>query len=113
MLKSDKRTCPNVAVSLCATISQAFKIGELSRTCQHAAQGGDKSRQTIRSHWRVLRALSLVQGSREEITVRNRDAVQEDKLDCYCVNCGAYIHAARLLTKLSMERVRVSSITTR
>ena len=38
--------------------------------------------------------------------------VQEDKLDCYCINCGAYIHAARLLTKLSTERVRVSSITT-
>ena len=32
--------------------------------------------------------------------MRNRDAVQEDKLDCYCVTYGSYIHAVRLLTKL-------------
>ena len=47
-----------------------------------------------------------MQESREEVTVRSRDAVQEDKLDCYCVNYGSYIHAARLLTKLSTECVR-------
>ena len=38
--------------------------------------------------------------------MRSGSRVQEDKLDCYCVNYGSYIHAARLLTKLSTERVR-------
>src|SRR6201996_3180720 len=86
-------------------------MGELSRTCQRSAQGGDKSRQTTQSHWRVLRAYVSYPETRRGFTERSRDAVQEDKLDCYCVNCGSYIHAARLLTKLSTERVRVSSIT--
>src|ERR1700761_8616801 len=42
----------------------------------------------------------LVQEAGEDSTVSSRGRAQEDKLDCYCVNCGSYIHAARLLTKL-------------
>src|SRR6201996_616030 len=91
----------------------SLKVSELSRTYQQSTQGGDKSRQTTQSHWRGLQAYISYAEIKREVTVRSRDAVQEDKLDCYCVNYGSYIHAARLLTKLSTERVRVSSITTR
>src|ERR1700761_7972020 len=82
-----------VVVSLCATISQAYDKSELSRTCQLLAQGGDKSCQTIQSHWRVLQAYILYSRIKRGVTVRNRSRVQEDKLDCYCINCRAYIHA--------------------
>src|SRR6201996_108953 len=90
----------SVAVSLRATISQAYREGELSRMCQLLMQGRDKSRQTIRSYWRVLQAYILCSRIKRGVTVRNKSRAQEDKLDCYCVNCGAYILAARLLTKL-------------
>ena len=37
----------------------SLKAGELSRMYQPLAQGGDKSRQTTQSHWRVLQAYVL------------------------------------------------------
>ena len=37
----------------------SLRIGELSGMCQPLAQGGDKSRQTTQSHWRVLQAYVL------------------------------------------------------
>ena len=37
----------------------SLKIGELSGMCQPLAQGGDKSRQTTQSHWKVLQAYVL------------------------------------------------------
>ena len=37
----------------------SLKVGELSGMCQPLAQGGDKSRQTTQSHWRVLQACVL------------------------------------------------------
>ena len=84
----------------------SLKMSELLRTYQQSMQGGDKSRQTTQSHWRGLRVCISYAEIKREVTVRSRDAVQEDKLDCYCVNYGSYIHAAQLPTKLSMERVR-------
>ena len=42
----------------------SLKIGELSRTCQPLAQGGDKSRQTTQSHWKVLQAYVLYSRTR-------------------------------------------------
>ena len=42
----------------------SLKIGELSKVCQPLAQGGDKSRQTTQSHWRVLQAYVLCSRTR-------------------------------------------------
>ena len=53
-----------VAVSLCATISQAYRWSELSGMCQLLAQGRDKSCQTTQSHWRVLQVYVLYSRTR-------------------------------------------------
>ena len=42
----------------------SLKVGELSRMCQPLAQGGDKSRQTTQSYWRVLQAYVLYSRTR-------------------------------------------------
>ena len=50
----------------------SLKVGELSRTCQPLAQGGDKSRQTTQSHWRVLQAYVLYARTKRGFTERSR-----------------------------------------
>ena len=59
-----------------------------------SVQGGDKSRQTCQLLQSVLELMSFVQGPIEVSHSRQERGVKEDKLDCYCVNCGVYIHAA-------------------
>ena len=42
----------------------SLKVGWTVRVCQPLAQGGDKSRQTTQSHWRVLQAFVLYSRTR-------------------------------------------------
>ena len=52
------------------------------------------------AHWSVPKLMSLVQRPEEVSQCGEEKVSEEDKLDCYCVNYGVYIHTARLLTKL-------------
>src|ERR1700761_3322517 len=52
------------------------------------------------AHWSVPELMSLIQRPEEMSQCGEEKGSEEDKLDCYCVNCGVYIHTARLLTKL-------------
>ena len=73
------------------------KQGKGTVNCQdvsQSAQGGDKSRQTCQLLRSILELMSFVQGPIEVSRSRQERGVKEDKLDCYCVNCGVYIHAA-------------------
>ena len=82
-----------VAVILCATTKQ----GKSWVNCQdvsQSAQGGDKSRRTCQILQSVLELMSFVQGPVEVSRSRQKRGFKEDKLDCYCVNCRVYIHAA-------------------
>ena len=82
-----------VAVILCATTKQ----GKSWVNCQdvsQSVQGGDKSCRTCQILRSVLELMSFVQGPVEVSRSRQERGVKEDKLDCYCVNCGVYIHAA-------------------
>ena len=90
---SKERTCPNVAVILHATTKQ----GEDKVNCQdvsQSAQGRDKSHRTCQTLWSVLECMSFTQGPVEVSCSGQERGVKKDKLDCYCVNCGVYIHAA-------------------
>ena len=84
---------PAVVVILRATTKQ----GKRWVNCQdmsQSAQGGDKSQQTCQTLQSVLKCMSFVQGPVEESCSGQERGVKEDKLDCYCVNCGVYIHTA-------------------
>ena len=73
------------------------KQGKDEVNCQdvsQSVQGGDKSRQTCQLLRSILELTSFVQGPIEVSHNRQERGVKEDKLDCYCVNCGVYIHAA-------------------
>ena len=81
-----------VAVILRATTKQ----GKSWVNCQdvsQSAQGRDKSCQACQILRSVLERISFVQGPVEVSRSRQERGVKEDKLDCYCVNCGVYIHA--------------------
>ena len=58
-----------------------------------SAQGRDKSCRTYQTLRSVLERMSFVQGPIEMSCSGQERGVKEDKLDCYCVNCGVYIHA--------------------
>ena len=90
---------PAVAVILRATTKQ----GKRWVNCQdmsQSAQGGDKSHQTCQTLQSVLKHMSFVQGPVEESCSGQERGVKEDKLDCYCVNCGVYIHTALSTVRL-------------
>ena len=82
-----------VAVILCAMTKQ----DESKVNCQdvsQSAQGRDKSHRTCQTLQGVLKCMSFVQGPVEVSCSGQERGVEEDKLDCYCVNCRVYIHAA-------------------
>ena len=81
-----------VVVTLCAMTKQ----GKGKVNCQdmsQSVQGGDKSHQTCQTLQSVLKRMSFVQGPIEVSCSGQERGVKEDKLNCYCVNCGVYIHA--------------------
>ena len=63
--------------------------------CQDVSQSGqgrDKLCRTYQLLWSVLELVSFVQGPIEVSCSRQERGVKEEKLDCYCVNCGVFIH---------------------
>ena len=81
-----------VAVLLRATTKQGKRWVNCQDVSQ-SAQGGDKSRRTCQTLQSILECMSFVQGPIEMSHSGQERGVKEDKLDCYCVNCGVYIHA--------------------
>ena len=76
------------------------KQGKDEVNCQdvsQSAQGRDKSCRTCHLLQSVLELMSFVQGPVEVSCGRQERGVKEDKLDCYCVNCGVYIHKVGLI----------------
>ena len=83
----------DVVVLLCAMTKQ----GKRWVNCQdmsQSAQGEDKSCQTCQTLQSVLERMFFVHEPVEVSHSGQEKGVNEDKLDCYCVNCRVYIHAA-------------------
>ena len=79
-----------VAVILRATTKQD-KDEVNCQDVSQSAQGGDKSCRTCQTLQSILEHMSFIQGPIEMSCSGQERGVKEDKLDCYCVNCGVYI----------------------
>ena len=54
--------------------------------------------------------MSFAQGPIEVSRSRQERGVKEDKLDCYCVNCGVYIHTVGSKTVAMFEGFGLSAM---
>ena len=79
----------------------SLKVGELSRMCQPLAQGGDKSRQTTQSHWRVLQAYVLCSRTKRGYTERSRSGSKRTSWIVRATILGFIYTLEVLLSKLS------------
>src|ERR1700761_4026948 len=90
----------SVAVCLHTTISQAYEKDVNCQGLYDQRKAETSHAKPHSAHWSVPELTSLIQRPEEMSQCGEEKVSKEDKLDCYCVNYGVYIRAARLLTKL-------------